>query len=130
MDSAAHLLNFSTPTHTLDLYHHRNGYSHSKTALVRSVSGPPEIKFFHGLNSETVSELMRITIFNIVILLDRLGNLMICTHNLIVLNKTKEMTCYCESFEYGGKILLAHVSIILTQVSAPIKNRSNLPLGA
>jgi hypothetical protein len=37
-------------------------------------------------------------IFMIVNLLNGLGSLMICTHDLIVITKTKEMTHYCESF--------------------------------
>jgi hypothetical protein len=42
-DSIAHMLIFSTPTHTHDFDNHNNGYSHSKTTLVRSFSGSPEI---------------------------------------------------------------------------------------
>jgi hypothetical protein len=45
-------------------------------------------------------------IFKIVVLLNRLGNLMICTHDLIILAKTKEMIRYCESFGYGDKSAL------------------------
>jgi hypothetical protein len=41
----------------------------------------------------------------IVLLLNGLSSLMICTHNLTVLTLTKEMTCYCESFGYGGATL-------------------------
>jgi hypothetical protein len=69
-----------------------------------------------------VSELMRIMIFKIFILLDRLGILMICTHDLIVLTKTKETIRYCESFGYGGKTLSTHISIVLTQVSLPAED--------
>jgi hypothetical protein len=57
-----------------------------------------EIRFFDGLNSETIG----ILIFKIVDLLIGLGSLMICTHNLITLTKTKEIILYCESFRYGG----------------------------
>jgi hypothetical protein len=35
-DSAAHLLSFSTPTHTHNFDNHSNGYGCSKAALVRS----------------------------------------------------------------------------------------------
>jgi hypothetical protein len=42
-DSAAHLLRFSMPTHTHYFDNHSNGYGRSKTALVWSVSGLPEI---------------------------------------------------------------------------------------
>jgi hypothetical protein len=38
-DSAANLLGFSMSTHTHDFNNHINGYGHSKTTLVRSVSG-------------------------------------------------------------------------------------------
>jgi hypothetical protein len=65
---------------------------------------------------------MRITIFKIVILLIRLGSLMICTHELIMLTKIKETICYCELLGYGGKTLSIHVSIILTRVSVPAKD--------
>jgi hypothetical protein len=69
MDFVANFLSFSTPTHTHDFDNDSNGYAHLKTALVQSISGQPEIRFFDGLNSEMVSELTRITIFKIVILL-------------------------------------------------------------
>jgi hypothetical protein len=103
-----------------------NAYSHTpfrqpqkllwpfEHSIVQNFSGLPEIRFFDGLNSETVSESTRIMIFKISILLIGLGSLMICTHNLIILTKTKEMIRYCESFGYGGKTLSTHVSIILT----------------
>jgi hypothetical protein len=45
-------------------------------------------------------------IFKIANLFVGLGSLMICTENLTVLNKTKEMTRYCGSFGYGGKAAL------------------------
>jgi hypothetical protein len=38
-ESAANLPDFSTPTQTHDFDNHNSGYDHSKTALVRSVSG-------------------------------------------------------------------------------------------
>jgi hypothetical protein len=62
-------------------------------------------------------------IFKIVNLLIGLGNLMICTHGLTILTKTKERTYYCESFGYGGKTLSTHVSIVLTKVSVPAEDR-------
>jgi hypothetical protein len=49
---------------------------------------------------------------------------MLCTHDLIVLTKTKETIRYCESFEYGGKTLSTNVSSILTQVSVPAEDGS------
>jgi hypothetical protein len=103
MDFTASLLSFSTSTRTHDFDDHINSYSRSKTALMRSFSGLPEIRFFNGLNSETVPETTRILIFKIIVLLDRLGSLMICTHDLIILTKIKETIRYCESFGYGGK---------------------------
>jgi hypothetical protein len=59
----------------------------SKTALLQSISRLPEIRFFDGLNMDLVPETTRIIIFNIVVLLGRLGTLMICTHNLYVITK-------------------------------------------
>jgi hypothetical protein len=56
-DSAAHLLNFSMPTHTHNFGNHRNGYGCSKTALVRSwriAENGFDNRFW---NPETVSEL-------------------------------------------------------------------------
>jgi hypothetical protein len=61
-----------------------------------------------GLNSETIG----ILIFKIVDLLIGLGSLVICTHDLIALTKTKEIILYCESFRYGGRMLSTHVSIV------------------
>jgi hypothetical protein len=55
MDSAAHLLRFSMLTHKHDFDNYSNGYGRSNTALVRSFSGLPKIRFFDGLNSGTVS---------------------------------------------------------------------------
>jgi hypothetical protein len=85
-------------------------------------------------NSSTVSNLnsnsesTRIVIFKIVILLDGLGSLMICTHALIVLTKTKETIHYCESFGYGGRNTLTNVSNDLTHVSVPAEDRSIIPI--
>jgi hypothetical protein len=79
---------------------------------MRSFSGLPEIRFFNGLNSEKVSETTRIMIFKVVILLDRLRSLMICTHDLIILTKTEVIIHHCESFGYSGKMLSTYVSII------------------
>jgi hypothetical protein len=61
--------------------------------------------------------LARFTIFNIVVLLLRLHSLLICTHDLIILTKTKEMIRYCVSHIFSGKTLSTIVSIVLTQVS-------------
>jgi hypothetical protein len=117
-DSAAHLLRFSMPTHTHDFDNHSNGYGRSKTALVWSVSGLPEIRFFDSFNLETVLESMKITIFKIVVLRIGLGSLIICTHDLFILTKIKEIIHYCESFGYGGNTLSTHVSSVLMQVSS------------
>jgi hypothetical protein len=65
---------------------------------------------------DLISKLTRITVFNNANLLIGLGNLMICTHNLAALTKTKETMRYCKSFGYGGKMLLTHVSINLTEL--------------
>jgi hypothetical protein len=46
--------------------------------------------------------LERFMIFKIVILLIGLGSLMICTHDLTVLAKIKEMIRYCRSHAFGG----------------------------
>jgi hypothetical protein len=48
-DSATNLLSFSTRTRTHDFNNHINGYGRSKRALMRNVSGSPEIGFFDGL---------------------------------------------------------------------------------
>jgi hypothetical protein len=55
-------------------------------------------------------------IFKILNLVIGLGSLMICTHNLTVLTKTKETTHYCDSFGYGVKTLSTHISIDLTEL--------------
>jgi hypothetical protein len=47
-DYAAILLSFSTLTHAHDFDNHSNGYGRSKTELVRSISGQPEICFFNS----------------------------------------------------------------------------------
>jgi hypothetical protein len=74
--------------------------------------------------------LVRITIFKTVVLLIPLCSLMICTHSLIILTKEKEMTCYCESFRYSGKILSSHVYIILTWLTVPTKNTKHALMGS
>jgi hypothetical protein len=90
-DFESNLLSFSAPTLTLDFDNPSNGYGHSKTALVRSVSGSPEIRFVDRFqNLDSISESTRIMIFKIAILLSHLGSLMICTHDLFILTKTKE----------------------------------------
>jgi hypothetical protein len=48
---------------------------------------------------------------------------MICTHDLIVLSKTKETICYCELFGHGGKTLSIDVTNDLTQVNIPTEDR-------
>jgi hypothetical protein len=47
---------------------------------------------------------------------------MICTHNLIILIKTKETICYYELFSHGGKTLSTYVTIDITQVSVPTED--------
>jgi hypothetical protein len=42
--------------------------------------------------------------------------LMICTHGLTVLTKTKETICYCRMFRYGGKTISTIISIVLTEL--------------
>jgi hypothetical protein len=44
--------------------------------------------------------------------------------DLIILAKIKEMTCYCESFGYGGKMLSTLFLTCLTQVSIPAEDGS------
>jgi hypothetical protein len=58
-----------------------------------------------------VLEMVRIMIFKVATMLSRLDTLMICTQDLIILNKTKEMIRYYESFGYDGKIILKHTFI-------------------
>jgi hypothetical protein len=41
---------------------------------------------------------------------------MICTHDLTILTKTKEMIRYCGSYVFGGKTLSAIISIILMEL--------------
>jgi hypothetical protein len=41
----------------------------------------------------------------IVLLLNGLNSLMICTHDLTILTKIKEMSCYYELFGYSGTTL-------------------------
>jgi hypothetical protein len=109
MGLADNLPRFSTPTHAHNFDNHCNGYNHSKTALVRSFSGLPEIGFFKGFETQKrFWNLARVTIFKIATLLIGLGSSMICTHDLIVLTKTKETTHYYGSFGYGGKMLSTH----------------------
>jgi hypothetical protein len=116
------------PTHTHDFGNHHNGYSRSKTALVQSVSGSSETASSMVWNLETISALSKITIFKDAILLSGLGSLMICTHELTILNKPKEMIRYCKSFSYGGVTLSNIVANNLTHVSVPIENGKIIPI--
>jgi hypothetical protein len=61
-------------------------------------------------------------IFKIVNLFIGLGSLMICPHDLTVLTKTKEMTCYCKSFGYGGKDALDKCFYCSNRVSVPTED--------
>jgi hypothetical protein len=89
-DSIANLLRFSMPTHTHDVGNDNDGYGHLKIAFVRSLADCQKTVSLTVWNLDTVSKSKRIMIFKIANLLIRLGNLMICIHNLIVLTKTKE----------------------------------------
>jgi hypothetical protein len=71
---------------------------------------------------DLISESMRITIFKIANLLIGLGSLMICTHNLTVLTKTKEMTYHCGNFGYGGKGALDKRFYHSNRVSVPVED--------
>jgi hypothetical protein len=66
--------------------------------------------------------MMRIMIFKIVVLLDGLSSLMISTHDLNLLTKTKEMTRYCELFGYGGSTLSNIVANDLMHISVPVED--------
>jgi hypothetical protein len=84
-------------------------------------------KFNSSIGFETRKQsqnMVRIMIFKIANFLIGLGNLMICTHDLIVLTKTKEMIRYCGSHAFSGKMLSTIVCIILMQVSVPVENGS------
>jgi hypothetical protein len=129
MDSVAHMLIFSTPTHTHDFDNYSNGYSHLNTTTCGALADCQKSDSSIGFETrKQFQNLVRITIFKIAVLLIWLDSLMICTHGLTILTKTKEMTRYCESFGYGGKTLSTHISIILMQVSVPTEDGSNMPL--
>jgi hypothetical protein len=122
MDFAAIWPSILMPTHTHDFGKHRNVYGRSKQHSCRA---SPDCQKSDSLMFETRKQfqnLARITIFKITILLSQLGSLVICTHDLTILTKIKEMTHYCESFGYGGKTLSIHVSTILTNVSVPAED--------
>jgi hypothetical protein len=53
---------------------------------------------------------------------------MICTHDLYVLAKRKEMTRYCESFGYGGKDALDKRFYYSNGVSVPAEEGSIIPI--
>jgi hypothetical protein len=123
-DSIGHLPSFSMPTHACDLGNHSNGYGHLKTAGVQSftdcrkTASSMALKLgFDFRNDKNYGFL-----FKIVNLLIRLGSLMICTHDLTVLTKTKETIRYCESFRYGGRNTLTNISNDLTHLSVPAED--------
>jgi Mn2+/Fe2+ NRAMP family transporter len=59
---------------------------------------------------------MRIMIFNIVILLSRLGSLMICTLDLYILTKRKKKrSAVANRSDTVAKVLSTNVSIIVTE---------------
>jgi hypothetical protein len=47
---------------------------------------------------------------------------------LIILTKRKGMICYCESFGYGGIMLLNIVANDLTHISVPVEDRQIIPI--
>jgi hypothetical protein len=102
-DFAASLLSFSKLAHTHDFDNHSDGYRRSKQHSCRALADCRKSDSSTALKLGFFSEMMRVMIFNIVKFFIGLGSLMICTHDLTVLTKTKEMTRYCESFRYGGK---------------------------
>jgi hypothetical protein len=106
MHSIGHMISFPTPTHTYVSGNHSNGYGRSKTALVRSYRIARKLLLRRFKAWKRFQNLAMIMIFKVGIFLSRLGSLMICTHDLTVLTKTKEMTCYCGLSAFGGKIAL------------------------
>jgi hypothetical protein len=122
-DSVDHLTSFPASTRTPVFGNDSNCYDHLKTADVRSFAD------CHKTASLMASKLgfeFRINenydFFMIDDLLIGLGSLMIYTHDITILTKTKEMIRYCESFGYGGKMISTHVSIILMKVSVPAED--------
>jgi hypothetical protein len=104
-DSIGHLPSCSMPTHACDLGNHSNGYGHLKTAGVQSftdcrkTASSMALKLgFDFRNDKNYGFL-----FKIVNLLIRLGSLMICTHDLTVLTKTKETPANVNRSDYSGK---------------------------
>jgi hypothetical protein len=98
MDSVDHLTSFRAPTHT-----HIFGNQTFVTVIwkqpmcgVLRIAVKLILQRFWNLDS--ISKSTRVMIFKFVHLLNGLGNLMICTHDLTILTKTKETTHYCESF--------------------------------
>jgi hypothetical protein len=67
---------------------------------------PSPETWYSWYQTSLVSELARIVIFKIVVLLIGLGSSMIYTHKLIILTNTKELTRYCGSNAFDGKIAL------------------------
>jgi hypothetical protein len=64
------------------------------------VGGLPKMDSMIGFETRRrFRNLERITIFKIVLLLNGLSSMMICTHDLTVITKTKEMTRHCESLD-------------------------------
>jgi hypothetical protein len=78
---------------------------------MRSFSGLPEIRFFDSLNSDLVPETTRIMIFNIVVLLSRLGSFMICTHD-----QKKKRPAIVNRSDTVANVLSINVSIVLTEL--------------
>jgi hypothetical protein len=118
-DSIDHLTSFPVPTHTHVFGSHSIGYGHLKTADVRVSQIAVKLIFQWLQNLDLISELTRTMIFKIVNFLIGLGNLMICTHDLTILTKTKETIHNCESFRYGGKCALNKCFYHSNRVSVP-----------
>jgi hypothetical protein len=88
MDSVAYLPSSSMPK-THDLGNHSHGYDHSKTALARSYQIDGKLILRWMETRKRFWNWMRIMIFNVAILLSRLGSLLICTHDLYILTKRR-----------------------------------------
>jgi hypothetical protein len=122
-DSIDHLTSFSVPTHTHVFGNHNNGYGHLQTADVRSFvdcrKPDSSMASKHGFNFGNNENYD----FEIINLLIGLGSLMICTHHLTVLTKTKEMSHYCGSVGCGGKGALDKCLYLSNGVSVHVEDR-------
>jgi hypothetical protein len=107
-DFAANSLGFSTPTHMHESSNYINGYGHPKTTIAQSISGTAGNQFrSNGLESRNGFGLWRGLKFSSLLvgyLME--SDIMTCTHDLIILTKTKEATRYRGSHTFGGKSAL------------------------